>query len=289
MLERDDDPRAELQALLRPLESLQVLVDAMDADARRTLEAHGRATEDLHKEAFRRLIRAVRQHPEGAQALREAAQDAVVYTVLRQLDLIKPSLQERLEQALDFVRPAIAEHGGRVELVRVEPPQVEVRLSGACDGCPASGLTLSEGIEKAIREHCPEITEVRKAPSSRLQSGNRLSYEFVSPFANARDEQWTQVARLEEVPEEKLLLCELEGISLLLSRFEDAVVCYENACSHLGLPLEMGAVHERILTCPHHGFAFSLQSGECLTVPELQLRTFAVRVRGDQVEVQLES
>ena len=54
-------------------------------------------------------------------------------------------------------------HGGDVELVRVVPPDaVEIRLTGACHGCPASSETLREGVERAIRTHCPEILHIRQ-------------------------------------------------------------------------------------------------------------------------------
>ena len=77
------------------------------------------------------------------------------------------------------------------------------------------------------------------------------------------------------------------GERLLLARRGGAVTCFENACAHLGLELDGGPVADGVLTCPHHGFAYDLATGECLTAPTVQLRAHAVRLVGERVEVRL--
>ena len=70
-------------------------------------------------------------------------------------------MRERIETALNKVRPFLQADGGDVELVDVTPEGVvKVKLTGACGGCPMSQMTLKHGVEKAIREEVPEITEV---------------------------------------------------------------------------------------------------------------------------------
>jgi nitrite reductase/ring-hydroxylating ferredoxin subunit len=75
---------------------------------------------------------------------------------------------------------------------------------------------------------------------------------------------------------------------VLLSREGDRVSCLDNACAHLGMPLVMGAIADGTLTCPHHGFRYRLDTGECLTAPEVQLKVHAVRVVASRVQVRLE-
>ncbi len=58
------------------------------------------------------------------------------------------------------INPMIASHGGRVELAGVDGVKVYVRLSGGCQGCASANITLKHGIEKAIRDILPEVTEV---------------------------------------------------------------------------------------------------------------------------------
>jgi len=68
---------------------------------------------------------------------------------------------ERIETILDKIRPSIQADGGDVELVNIrEDNVIEVRLKGACNGCPMSTLTLKAGIERIIKEEIPEVAEV---------------------------------------------------------------------------------------------------------------------------------
>ena len=69
---------------------------------------------------------------------------------------------------------------------------------------------------------------------------------------------WTPIAKLDEITKGKLLLWEEDGYSLLLTQIADQIICFENVCPHLGWPLEMSAVDEGLLICPHHGFEFDL-------------------------------
>jgi Fe-S cluster biogenesis protein NfuA len=71
-------------------------------------------------------------------------------------------MREKVEQALEKVRPSLQADGGNVELVDVtDDGIVKVRLTGACRGCPMSQMTLKMGIEKVLKEAIPEIKEVQ--------------------------------------------------------------------------------------------------------------------------------
>lgn len=69
-------------------------------------------------------------------------------------------MKERVEQALAKIRPFLQADGGSVELVAIEGTVVKVRLVGACGTCPMSQMTLKAGVERAVKEAVPEITEV---------------------------------------------------------------------------------------------------------------------------------
>ena len=70
-------------------------------------------------------------------------------------------MKEKVQKAIDMVRPGLQADGGDVELVEVSPEGVvKVRLTGACHGCPMSQMTLKMGIEKIIKQQVPEIKEV---------------------------------------------------------------------------------------------------------------------------------
>jgi Fe-S cluster biogenesis protein NfuA len=69
-------------------------------------------------------------------------------------------MREKVEKALNDVRPSLQADGGDVELVDVENNIVKVRLKGACAGCPMSQMTLKQGIERYIKKQIPEIISV---------------------------------------------------------------------------------------------------------------------------------
>ena len=70
-------------------------------------------------------------------------------------------MNEKVEIALNKVRPALQADGGDVELVDVGADGVvKVRLRGACGSCPMSQLTLKMGIERILKKEVPEITSV---------------------------------------------------------------------------------------------------------------------------------
>lgn len=159
----DDRSPAGLEALLSELVRLESEFESWDEPARATVAQYRSAIDTLTAEALRRLIRILKDDPASLAALKKAAADEVVYAVLRHHGLVKPSLSERVEAALDGVRPALAAHSGNVELVRLDPPRLEVRFTGACDSCPASALTFRELVQTAVQSACPEITDVIQA------------------------------------------------------------------------------------------------------------------------------
>ena len=69
-------------------------------------------------------------------------------------------MKERVEKALNDVRPSLQADGGDVELVDVVDNIVKVRLKGACAGCPMSQMTLKQGIERYLKKLVPEIVSV---------------------------------------------------------------------------------------------------------------------------------
>jgi len=70
-------------------------------------------------------------------------------------------MKEKVEAALNKIRPSLQADGGNIELVDVsDDGVVKVRLTGACGCCPMSQMTLKAGVEKVIKEDVPEVKEV---------------------------------------------------------------------------------------------------------------------------------
>jgi Fe-S cluster biogenesis protein NfuA len=70
-------------------------------------------------------------------------------------------MREKVEAALEKIRPTLQADGGDVELVDVTDGVVKVRLTGACGTCPMSTMTLKMGVERILKEQVPEIKEVQ--------------------------------------------------------------------------------------------------------------------------------
>jgi Fe/S biogenesis protein NfuA len=70
-------------------------------------------------------------------------------------------IADRVRSVLDSqVNPAIAAHGGMISLVDVQDTDVYVEMSGGCQGCALSRMTLRQGVERMLREAVPELTAV---------------------------------------------------------------------------------------------------------------------------------
>lgn len=278
--------RETLAGYIGDIDRLEAIFAAWDETQCRAVEAYRRAIEDLQAEAFRRLVRSLKSDPAALETMKQAVADEIVYAVLRRHNILKPSLSERVETALDSVRPMLAAHGGDVELVSVTPPAIEVRFTGACDGCPASALTFHAGVKKAIEEACPEITEILQVKGA-CNGAQKDSVRFISPFALGSVDGWHLVCRLDEIPQGGICTRTVGGESVILSRQGAIVSCFQNACAHLGQEIDGGTVENGIITCPWHGFQYDLATGECLTAPEVQLQSHGVKVVGNRVEVRL--
>ena len=87
---------------------------------------------------------------------------AVSPEMAQDLGELTGTVAERVRTVLDRqINPAVASHGGRAELVSVtDDGVVSLRLSGGCQGCGMAAQTLRNGIEVALRDNIPEITEI---------------------------------------------------------------------------------------------------------------------------------
>ena len=285
--EREPDSRdhhgGQLAGLLGEIEQLETIFATWDQAARDAVNAYRGALDALHRTALRRLIRILRGEPQALAALKHAAEDDIVHAVLRYHELVRPSLNERLEGALQSVRPVLASHGGDVDLVTIDPPRIEVRFTGTCDGCAASTLTFHAGVKKAVQQACPEITEVIQ-----VRDGPRVrTTGLASPFASQTTSPWRTVCTLSDIPDQSIHALDLDGVPVLLFRRGALVTCFLDACGHLGYQLHNGNVDAGVITCPHHGFRYDLTNGECLTVAQTQLERRSVRVTAGLVEVRI--
>lgn len=71
-----------------------------------------------------------------------------------------PIDQDKLTEALDYIRPAVQADGGDLVLLGAEDGKVSLQMVGACGGCPLSMMTLKAGIERILKDRVPGVREV---------------------------------------------------------------------------------------------------------------------------------
>ena len=72
------------------------------------------------------------------------------------------TMEEKLNEVFEYIRPALHADGGDIELVEFDEGSgvVKVSLFGACDGCPIASVTMTQGVERIIKDRVPGVTEV---------------------------------------------------------------------------------------------------------------------------------
>lgn len=284
----------EFQALAGAFDSeLQALLDGQTGSGREAILGVVDKVEHLHAEGWRRLLEAAGRGGWADRLAAAVTEDPVLTTLLLACGLLEPGLAARVEMALDRTRPYLRSHGGDVELVGIENGVVRVRLVGACQGCPASSMTLRHVVEQAIVSSVPEIEglEVVTGEGEPLPSGaTAFPVQVEEPAPAGAGElpadtaEWVAVARFEEVPADRVLGVELGDLSAGLVRVGDAVRAFVARCPHADYPLGDAPVRGgRWVTCPGHGYGFDAVTGACNLDPDLRLEFLDVRVEAGRV------
>lgn len=93
------------------------------------------------------------------------------------------------------------------------------------------------------------------------------------------------VAKISEVPNFGKKVVSVSGREVLLVNLKGVIYAVENECPHQGSPLTAAVVKDGYLSCPRHGYRFSLADGRCAEHPECVLATFPVQLDGDDIRV----
>lgn len=253
-----------------------------DEDAKMHALGLKTAIEDFHRHALTTIVKRLKDDERGKELLFELVDDPSVQAVLQLHGIIRPNVFARVAQVLEHVRPYMQSHGGDVELVNIENQTVYVRLSGACNGCSQSAVTLREGVEEAILANIPQIKSVEVVPNE--PSPALIQIESLSA---AKTKGWIETLSVEDVPAGKMKCFRTDDHNILIVNLDNRLSAFRNECPHQGLPLDGGMLEadERMLTCPWHGFKFDAGSGECLSAPAAQLESFPLRIENGMILV----
>lgn len=272
----------DFEQLAQKVDAAIAEIQTLPPEMRSKAMAMKSAIEEFHKVGLTHIVRAMKNDPKGKDILFELVEKPAVYALFSMHGLIRADLQTQVRRVIEMVRPYMQSHGGDVAFVGLRDKKVLVQLSGNCNGCSMSAVTLKKTVEESLKEHIPEIEGVEvvePAPSNLVQ----LSAVNASSG-------WIGGPQLDAVPSGKPFAFRSGDHEILLVRTSNGVKAYRNACAHQGLPLD-GAILDvegGTLTCPWHGFQFDAESGECFSAPQCQLEPFPTRIMNNQIWVRPE-
>ena len=95
------------------------------------------------------------------------------------------------------------------------------------------------------------------------------------------------VAKISDVPNFGKKTISISGQEILLVNIKGVIHACENECPHQGSPLTAAVLKDNYLSCPRHGYRFSIVDGRCSEHPEFTLKLYPVELRGDDIFVDL--
>jgi len=205
---------------------------------------------------------------EGARLAMTMADDPLVATLFMIHDLHPVPLADRVNQALEHVRPYMESHGGNVELLSLEEGVARLRLEGSCSDCSASAVTLELAIKQALEQAAPDLDGLEV--EGVLEEGSNGGMHPPDPAGPAPT--WVDVDQLDMLPAGRLVAAEVGGAELVVANVEGTLLAYRDSCAGCGGALHAGALVEGALHCPHCSRSFFLpRAGRSMDEDRLQL------------------
>ncbi|MFZ0215280.1 MAG: NifU family protein [Candidatus Dormiibacterota bacterium] len=294
--------------LLDRIQDLTAKVDELEDVRARTLAQELVASViAMYGDGLERIMQVIGESRDaGATILDQLSQDGAVGSLLLIHDLYPVSLEERVIEALDTVRPYMESHGGNVELVSLEDGVARLVLQGSCNGCAASRATLELAIKQALDEHAPDLAglevegvtepvlpeasgmglpmaapEVAPAPASSSGFELPLVHAGGTSDAIARDAtahepkaaRWMPVAETVRPEAGAVRALDVDGVALLFAEVDGSLLAYQNACAACGESLGTGQLDGGMLRCPACDVEFDLpRAGRAAGGEPLQLK-----------------
>lgn len=222
------------------------------------------------------------ENSSAKDSINKLIEDNFISGLLLIHDLHPLSLETRLKNALEKVRPYMDSHGGSVEIVSLEEGIAKLRLSGSCKGCPSSSVTLELGIKEAIEENCPDLLglEVEGAVSLKKdlnQNGKELQ--------QATTKGWKVINDVNQFRNGTMTVLEISGVSLIICRVNDQFYAFRNLCPGCDLPLNDGTIEGTQISC-RLGHKYEIQlAGKCTDDPSIHLGPFPLLQENDTIKV----
>ena len=220
----------------------------------------------MYDEGLRKILDVITEEQRD-----ELAADGAVASVLLAHGLFPVSLEQRVAEALDEVRPYLRSHDGDIEYLGISDNIVRLRMTGSCDGCGASAATLEAAVETALRAAAPDLdgmdVEGATRPPPERPPASSPEWE-VLPVDPTRGE--TASAR-----------------GLMVANVAGTLLAYKDWCAGCPAPLSSGMLVGGTLTCTACGRSYDLPRAGREKDGDLQLEPVPLLRSGGEVKVSL--
>lgn len=293
------EDRAE--ALVERVQELQAALDsAGESDTRELAEELVACVVQMYGAGLERILAALLAAGEhGERVAAGLTDDPLVATLLLIHDLHPVPLAERVNAALDSVRPYMESHGGNVELLSLQNGVARIHLRGSCSDCAASSVTLELAIKQALEDAAPDLAGLEVegvAPQTMggpglpmvtgaAPSGIELPIVMSPPAAPP---SWFEVDTLGDLEDGAVAAVAVAGRELVIANVEGTLLAYRDACAGCGAPLREGSLHAGALACTRCQRSFFLpRAGRSMDDERIQLEPVPLLREEGRVKVAL--
>ncbi|ADO44850.1 Rieske (2Fe-2S) iron-sulfur domain protein [Hydrogenobacter thermophilus TK-6] len=263
------------EKLAERIDELLAKVKNFEDEKRETVGELIKSIEEFTRMALVKLVKLMKEDSAGKDILLKAVREPEIYSLFLKHGIIREDDRTKAIKALELIRPYIRSHGGDVEFVDLKEKTLYVRLRGTCTGCSQVSFTLQQTILEAVQAYIPHIEKVELAKDTPVEAFLELS---------GKEEGYIKAFDISELKEGHVYRFLHEGVDVILMLWKGRVYAYRNSCAHQGHPLHEGELTEKgVLVCPWHRFEYSITSGECLTVPYVQLVSVPTKIQNGWV------
>jgi Fe-S cluster biogenesis protein NfuA/nitrite reductase/ring-hydroxylating ferredoxin subunit len=216
---------------------------------------------------------------DGQRIAASLADDQLVATLLLIHDLHPVPLEQRVQDALDSVRPYMESHGGNVELLSLERGVARIHLRGSCSDCSASAVTLELAIKQALEEAAPDLEGLEVEGIAALPVV--MSGPEPAPL-------WVDVESVASLADGSVAAVSVAGSDLVVANVDGSLLAYRDRCAGCGAHLHDGLLMAGALSCPECARSFFLpRAGRSMDDDRLQLDPVPLLREDGRVKVAL--
>jgi Fe-S cluster biogenesis protein NfuA/nitrite reductase/ring-hydroxylating ferredoxin subunit len=291
-------PAAPEQLVARVQELQERLEATGDAATREVADQLVSAVVQMYGAGLERILELLAEGvsgEEGRQLAASLSEDELVATLLLIHDLHPVPLSERVQTALDSVRPYMESHGGNVELLSLHDGVATIHLRGSCSDCSASAVTLELAIKQALEEAAPDLEGLEVlgvAPQTAggpglpmlsggaagawaAPSGMELPVVMAGPGpmpGPAPQPSWVDLESVDGLADGMLAAVSVAGSALVVANVDGTLLAYHDRCANCGAALHEGKLSAGALACPACERSFFLpRAGRSLDDEQMQL------------------